>query len=135
MVQIPYGLSHTDSQSIQSIQDGMTTNVFYGDERLALQRNTISTWYLTNALGSVRTTLNDVGVPVATVNYDAWGVPETALLGALASPANCTVVAMGGYGRAGTGRDGEALPRVIHSRALPRRRIPCCIISMGIATW
>ncbi len=34
-----------------------------------------------DALGSVRATLNDAGVLQAVAKYDAWGVPETPLIG------------------------------------------------------
>ena len=43
--------------------------------------HTSRTWCHSDALGSLRTTLNDAGVPQAAANYDAWGVSETPLLG------------------------------------------------------
>ncbi len=45
------------------------------------QQGSARTWYTVDALGSVRATLNDAGMPQGTASYDAWGVPETPLLG------------------------------------------------------
>ena len=45
-------------------------------ERLAAVSGASRTWYLGDALGSVRRTLNDSGTPLATTNYDPWGTPE-----------------------------------------------------------
>ena len=44
-----------------------------GSERL---RAVDGPWYLGDALGSVRTTLDDAGAVVATASYDPWGTPQ-----------------------------------------------------------
>ncbi len=65
------------------LNDGTQRSV-YGNpaERLVAQPGSSArTWYSTDALGSVRATLNDAGVPQGTASYDAWGVPETPLIG------------------------------------------------------
>jgi RHS repeat-associated protein len=49
-----------------------------GSERL---RAVDGPWYLGDALGSVRTTLDDAGAVVATASYDPWGVPQDGLVG------------------------------------------------------
>ena len=38
------------------------------------------TWYTTDALGSVRATLDGSGSVLGTVNYDPWGTPQSTLL-------------------------------------------------------
>jgi hypothetical protein len=48
----------------------MTTNYLYGLDRLAAQTGSAKTWYVGDALGSVRLTLDDTGVPLGVVNYD-----------------------------------------------------------------
>ena len=63
----------------QILSDGSQRYV-YGlpAERLYGQPGTSAkTWYTVDALGSVRATLNDAGIPQAVAHYDAWGVPET----------------------------------------------------------
>ncbi|NTW04299.1 MAG: RHS repeat-associated core domain-containing protein, partial [Oscillochloris sp.] len=57
----------------QILSDG-STNYLYGRERLA---SSAGTWYLTDALGSVRQTLDASGAVTASANYDPWGVPQT----------------------------------------------------------
>ncbi len=67
----------------QILSDG-TQRYVYGNpaERLFAQQGTSPrTWYATDALGSVRATLDDAGIPQAAAMYDAWGVPETPLIG------------------------------------------------------
>jgi RHS repeat-associated protein len=64
------------SQILQATQGLTTTTYLYGADRLAAQSGTTRTWYLGDALGSVRTTLDDAGAPLATTNYDPWGAPE-----------------------------------------------------------
>ncbi len=59
----------------QILQTG-GANYFYGHERLAAQVSGTTTWYGTDALGSVRQTLDNVGAPLASVNYDSWGLPQ-----------------------------------------------------------
>ena len=53
------------------LSDG-TANYVYGHERL---RALDGPWYLGDALGSVRQTLDDAGGVVGSVQYDPWGVP------------------------------------------------------------
>lgn len=45
----------------------------YGQERLFAQQGSTRTWYATDALGSVRQTMNDSGVVLGNVTYDPWG--------------------------------------------------------------
>ncbi len=66
----------------QILSDGTQRSV-YGNpaERLfAQQGSSARTWYATDALGSVRATLNDAGVPQAVAGYDAWGVLQSAAI-------------------------------------------------------
>jgi RHS repeat-associated protein len=64
------------SQVLQTTQGLVTTDYLYGRERLAATTGAAKTWYLGDALGSVRLTANDLGLPLTTVNYDPWGTPE-----------------------------------------------------------
>ena len=57
----------------QVLSDG-TDNYVYGHDRL---RALGGPWYVGDALGSVRQTLDDAGAVVATTSYDPWGVPTT----------------------------------------------------------
>jgi len=57
------------------LSDG-TANYVYGHERL---RALGGPWYVGDALGSVRQTLDDAGAVVATTNYDPWGTPQGTL--------------------------------------------------------
>lgn len=59
----------------QVLSDG-TATYFYGLERFAAQAGGTTTWYGTDALGSVRQTLDATGASLATVSYDPWGEPE-----------------------------------------------------------
>jgi RHS repeat-associated protein len=61
----------------QVLTDG-TANYVYGHERL---RALNGPWYIGDALGSVRQTLDDAGAVVATTSYDPWGTPQGALVG------------------------------------------------------
>jgi RHS repeat-associated protein len=59
-------------------RSGGTTNqtFVYGAERLAsITGAGVRTWDVTDALGSVRLSLNDSGKVVTSGGYDAWGVP------------------------------------------------------------
>ena len=61
------------------LSDGTTTYVSgAGSERL---RARDGPWFLGDALGSVRTTLDDAGAVVATASYDPWGTPQGELVG------------------------------------------------------
>ena len=55
----------------QVLNDG-TANYVYGQERL---RTLGGPWYVGDALGSVRQTLDDAGGVLGSVQYDPWGVP------------------------------------------------------------
>ena len=37
----------------------------------------MKTWYAADALSSVRRTVADAGTPLAVVDYDPWGTPES----------------------------------------------------------
>jgi RHS repeat-associated protein len=65
------------SQVLQTKVGATTTSALYGLERLASRSGTPRTWYLNDALGSVRRTLNDMGAPTGLVFYDPWGTPES----------------------------------------------------------
>jgi RHS repeat-associated protein len=65
------------TQVLQTIQGSATTNYLYGMDRLAAAAGSTRTWYVSDALGSVRQTLSDSGVPLGVVNYDPWGTPES----------------------------------------------------------
>ena len=65
---------------LSQILSNGTQRYVYGNpaERLFAQVGTSPrAWYSTDALGSVRATLSDAGIPQAAASYDAWGVPET----------------------------------------------------------
>jgi RHS repeat-associated protein len=64
------------SQVLQITQSGITTNYLYGSQRLAAVSGSTRTWYQGDALGSVRLTLDDIGMPLDGVNYDPWGTVE-----------------------------------------------------------
>jgi hypothetical protein len=53
-----------------------TTNYLYGVERLATTSDGTRTWYIGDALGSVRQTLGDTGGAQSALSYDPWGVPQ-----------------------------------------------------------
>jgi len=61
----------------QVLSDG-TANYVYGHARL---RALGGPWYVGDALGSVRQTLDDAGAVLATTNYDPWGTPQGTLSG------------------------------------------------------
>ena len=58
------------------LDDGAAQYV-YGHERLFGDDGSDRTWYLGDALGSVRLTLDAAGVPLAGLNYDPWGTPQS----------------------------------------------------------
>jgi RHS repeat-associated protein len=64
----------------QVLNDG-SANAVYGHERLVTQQGATRTWYATDALGSVRMTLDGAGAVQGTVGYDPWGTPQGDLLG------------------------------------------------------
>ncbi|MCG8352203.1 MAG: RHS repeat-associated core domain-containing protein, partial [Chloroflexales bacterium] len=63
------------------LNDG-TANAIYGMDRLLTADGSAQTWYLGDALGSVRATLDGAGTVQGTVGYDPWGAPQGDLLGA-----------------------------------------------------
>jgi RHS repeat-associated protein len=65
------------SQVLQTTQGSATTNYLYGIGRLASVAGSTRMWYGTDALGSVRLTLSDIGTPLSAVDYDPWGTPES----------------------------------------------------------
>jgi RHS repeat-associated protein len=65
------------SQVLQTKVGATTTSYLYGLERLASRSGTPRTWYLADALGSVRRTLNDGGAANLPIFYDPWGTPES----------------------------------------------------------
>jgi RHS repeat-associated protein len=54
-----------------------TTNHIYGLDRLASKTSSTRSWYLADALGSVRRTLTDGGAAASLLFYDPWGTPES----------------------------------------------------------
>jgi RHS repeat-associated protein len=62
-------------QALQ-IPSTRTITYVYGNERLYGVASSARTWYLGDALGSVRQTLDDAGFVQQTQRYDAWGVPQ-----------------------------------------------------------
>jgi RHS repeat-associated protein len=66
------------SQVLQTkVGTAAITDYLYGLSRLASLNSGVKTWYAADALGSVRRTVTDAGVPLGIVNYDPWGTPET----------------------------------------------------------
>jgi RHS repeat-associated protein len=67
----------------QILNDGATTYVYdHGSTRLLADDGSARTWYVGDALGSVRMTLDDAGTALGSVGYDPWGAPQGELLGA-----------------------------------------------------
>ena len=65
------------SQVLQSFTTATRTDYLYGANRLATLTSGVSTWYASDALGSVRRTVSDAGVPLGVVQYDPWGSVES----------------------------------------------------------
>jgi len=61
---------------VQTSEGSATTDYLYGHEQLLAQTGTVQTWYGSDALGSVRQTLDDTGTPLASLSYDPWGTPQ-----------------------------------------------------------
>jgi len=54
------------------------TDYVYGLNRLASLNGSTTTWYASDALGSVRRTFGGVSAtPLGVINYDPWGTPES----------------------------------------------------------
>ncbi|MDZ4721814.1 MAG: RHS repeat-associated core domain-containing protein, partial [Roseiflexaceae bacterium] len=65
----------------QILSDGTNTYI-YGMDRLYGIAGSTRTWYASDALGSVRQTLNDSGSVLATPNYDPYGQVQSGSVGA-----------------------------------------------------
>ena len=91
----------------QILSDG-TTSYVYGQERLFGQQSSTRTWYTTDALGSVRQTMNDTGAALGSIAYDPWGqvqsgsVPTFGFTGEVQQGSNVYLRARWYNGRTGT---------------------------------
>jgi RHS repeat-associated protein len=56
---------------------GGSARYVYGNERLT---SSAGDWYIADALGSLRLTLDDLGAPLASAAYDPWGVPQGSMI-------------------------------------------------------
>ncbi|MBK9944711.1 MAG: RHS repeat-associated core domain-containing protein [Kouleothrix sp.] len=65
------------SQVLQSFTGATRTDYLYGANRIATQTSNVRTWYVADALGSVRRTVSDAGVPQGSISYDPWGTVES----------------------------------------------------------
>lgn len=65
------------TQVLQAKQGTTATGYLYGLERLAALSGSTRTWYAADALGSVRRTLADSGIPNPPIFYDPWGTVES----------------------------------------------------------
>jgi RHS repeat-associated protein len=61
---------------VLSSTGGLTASHLYGRERLASVEASSRTWYVPDALGSVRVTLNTAGDVLTTHRYDPYGTPQ-----------------------------------------------------------
>jgi YD repeat-containing protein len=61
---------------VLSSTGGLTATHLYGRERLASVEGSNRTWYVPDALGSVRATLNTAGDVLSTHRYDPYGTPQ-----------------------------------------------------------
>ena len=64
------------SQILQLTHGTKRTDYVYGRERLMALEGTAQTWYGSDALGSVRQTLDATGAPLTALHYDPWGTPQ-----------------------------------------------------------
>ena len=62
--------------SLSMVLNDGSANYIYGHERLGAQAGGTTTWYGTDALGSVRQVLDNAGIPFGTASYDPWGMPQ-----------------------------------------------------------
>jgi RHS repeat-associated protein len=62
----------------QVLHDG-TSSYIYGNDAERL-RAVGGAWYIPDALGSVRATLDDSGAVLASTNYDPWGLPQASAI-------------------------------------------------------
>jgi RHS repeat-associated protein len=66
--------------ALSSVLSDGSANYLYSHERLAAQAGGTTTWYAADALGSVRQTLGNAGIPLATASYDPWGTPQSSAI-------------------------------------------------------
>jgi len=64
------------SQVLQRTVGSTTTDYLYGHDRLLALDGIVQTWYGSDALGSVRQTLDATGTPADVLHYDPWGSPQ-----------------------------------------------------------
>ena len=64
------------SQVLQRTVGSTTTAYVYGHDRLLALDGIVQTWYGSDALGSVRQTLDSSGTPADVLHYDPWGTPQ-----------------------------------------------------------
>jgi hypothetical protein len=80
------------SQVLQTrVGSATRTDYLYGLTRLASLNGSTKTWYVADALGSVRRTVADSGTPLGIVNYDDTfaGVPEQSQTLVIHNPSFC----------------------------------------------
>ncbi|MBK9944709.1 MAG: hypothetical protein IPP13_24200 [Kouleothrix sp.] len=65
------------SQVLQTFTGATRTDYLYGMGRLATQTSPVRTWYVADALGSVRRMVSEAGVPQGVITYDPWGTVES----------------------------------------------------------
>lgn len=65
------------AQVLQLTQGVTTTDYVYGSERLFELAGIQRTWHTSDALGSLRQTLDNAGAPLSALHYDPWGTPES----------------------------------------------------------
>ncbi|MBK9944975.1 MAG: hypothetical protein IPP13_25565 [Kouleothrix sp.] len=65
------------TQVLQSFTTATRTDYLYGANRLATLTSGVSTWYVADALGSMRRTVSAAGVPQGVISYDPWGSVES----------------------------------------------------------
>ncbi|MBX0329999.1 RHS repeat-associated core domain-containing protein [Oscillochloris sp. ZM17-4] len=70
-------LSQILSDPSTGLGAGGSANYLYGLDRLA---SSAGAWYLGDALGSVRQTLNASGAVLSTASYDPWGTPTSGMI-------------------------------------------------------
>jgi hypothetical protein len=84
------------SQVLQTqIGAATRTDYLYGLNRLASLNGSTKTWYVADALGSVRRTVADTGMPLGVINYDPWGTPEPVRCRRSGLRARCRMSAQG----------------------------------------
>ncbi|MCG8349505.1 MAG: hypothetical protein MI924_17200 [Chloroflexales bacterium] len=64
------GVTQDLAAALNQVLNDSSANYVYGHERLVTQQGATRTWYATDALGSVRMTLDDTGAALGSVGYD-----------------------------------------------------------------